>query len=119
MTTTTNISKLFDKWNAALQTKDPKIVLACYANTSILLPTLSNTVCDTPEKKCAYFETFCAKGPIGKIDESHIREYGSIAIHSGIYTFTFEDGSQATARFSFVYENELIIEHHSSLLPES
>ena len=119
MTTTTNISKLFDKWNAALQTKKPQEVLKCYAETSILLPTLSNDVCDTPEKKINYFETFCAKGPNGKIDESHIREYGSIAIHSGIYTFTFEDGSQATARFSFVYENELIIEHHSSLLPES
>ena len=113
-----NIAQLFDRWNKALGTKNPQEVLKCYHDQSVLLPTLSNEVCDNAEKKCAYFEKFCAKGPVGTIDISHIRLYGEVAIHSGIYTFTFEDGSAATARFTFVYQNDLIVEHHSSLLPE-
>ncbi|RAP31367.1 DUF4440 domain-containing protein [Candidatus Marinamargulisbacteria bacterium SCGC AG-414-C22] len=113
-----DISELFNQWNKALGTQDRHKVLALYAPYSILLPTLSNTVCDSPEKKINYFKKFCAKGPVDVINISHIRLYGKVAIHSGIYTFTFEDGSAATARFTFVYQNDLIVEHHSSLLPE-
>ena len=59
---------------------------------------------------------------MGNIDESNIRIFDYIAINSGIYTFSFKDGSSAQARFTFMYRknNEAwkIIEHHSSLLPE-
>jgi hypothetical protein len=36
------IAALFDRWNASLQTGDPKMVVANYAVKSILLPTVSN-----------------------------------------------------------------------------
>jgi len=110
---------LFDQWNSALKTQDPYKILALYAPDSILLPTLSNQVCDTPEKKLTYFKQFCAKGPVGTINESYIRHYDEVTIHSGIYTFSFSDQTSATARFTYVYQNFLILEHHSSLLPES
>tara|TARA_B100001113_G_C21035684_1_gene590030 strand:+ start:224 stop:580 length:357 start_codon:yes stop_codon:yes gene_type:complete len=113
------VLKLFDQWNTALKTQDPHQVLTCYASKSILLPTLSNQVCDTFEKKLAYFQSFCQKGPVGTIDVSYSRQYGDIVIHSGIYTFAFNDQSEATARFTYVYQDSLIIEHHSSLLPEN
>ena len=120
--TTLTVSSLFDQWNTAIKTKDPAQVLELYAPNAVLLPTLSNTVCDTPEKITTYFNHFLAKGPEGKIDDSHTRHLGDIAIHSGIYTFTFSDQSSATARFTYVYQhvdnNWKIIEHHSSLLPE-
>jgi uncharacterized protein (TIGR02246 family) len=83
------IAGLFDVWNKALQTQEPKEVSALYAPNAILLPTLSNTVRHTTEEREDYFEHFLAKGPSGVIDQSNIRTFGDLAIHSGIYTFTF------------------------------
>ena len=69
-----------------------------------------------------YFTHFLDKDPVGNIDESNIRSYGQLAINSGIYTFTFKDGTSVRARFTFVYYKQVdrwrIIEHHSSQMPE-
>ena len=112
----------FDIWNEALQTGNPDNVLKCYSSEAVLLPTLSNTICNTPEKIKTYFQSFLQKKPFGKINECHERVINNIATLSGIYTFTFGDQSSAQARFSFVYkkinEEWKIIEHHSSLMPE-
>jgi hypothetical protein len=51
-----------------------------------------------------------------------VRVFGQIAINSGIYTFSFNDGASVQARYTFVYrwngERWMIIEHHSSQMPE-
>ncbi|MEM6329854.1 MAG: SgcJ/EcaC family oxidoreductase [Planctomycetota bacterium] len=116
------IASLFDDWNAALQTKDPKQVAALYEPNAVLLPTLSNQVRHNHDEIEDYFVSFTAKGPVGQIDESNIRHFGQMAINSGVYTFSFEDGSSAQARFSFVYrwdgQRWMIAEHHSSQMPE-
>ena len=116
------IAALFDEWNTALQTRDPKQVAALYETNGILLPTLSNQVRHNHDEIEDYFVSFTAKGPVGSIDESNIRQFGQMAINSGVYTFTFEDGSSAQARFTFVYrwngERWMIAEHHSSQMPE-
>ena len=62
------IASLFDRWNSSLQTGDPKKVVANYAKTSILLPTVSNKPRLTPDEKEDYFEIFLQKKPVGKID---------------------------------------------------
>ena len=118
------IAGLFDVWNKALQTQEPKEVSALYAPNAILLPTLSNMVRHTTEEREDYFEHFLAKGPSGVIDQSNIRTFGDLAIHSGIYTFTFSTtGASVAARFTFVYAwngtKWQIMEHHSSLMPEA
>lgn len=116
------ITALFDEWNSALQTGDPKRVAALYESNAILLPTVSNKVRHNHEEIEDYFVHFLAKGPAGKIDEANIRTFGQLAINSGLYTFTFEDGVIVSARFTFVYrwngERWMIIEHHSSQMPE-
>ncbi len=116
------ITSLFNKWNNSLLTENPKEVIKLYTKDAILLPTLSNQVRHNHEEIEDYFVKFLSKSPQGKIDESNIRINDNIAINSGIYTFSFSDASTAQARFTFVYKlvnNEwLIIEHHSSLLPE-
>ena len=116
------ITELFEQWNQALQTGDPKVVAALYEPDAILLPTLSNQVRHNHPEIEDYFVHFLAKGPQGTINESNIRVEGSIAIHAGIYTFAFQDGSEAQARFTYAYRKSesgwKIIEHHSSLLPE-
>ena len=116
------ITKLFDEWNSALQTGNPKNVSALYETNAILLPTVSNKVRHNHEEIEDYFIHFLAKGPKGVINESNIRTFGNIAINSGIYTFTFSDGNSVQARFTYVYrwngQRWLIVEHHSSALPE-
>ena len=118
------ILKLFDQWNAALQTGDADEVVKQYAETAILEPTVSNLVRHNPREIRDYFVHFLAKGPSGKIDEANVRIYGGIAINSGVYTFRFRSGPVETvqARFTFVYQwiggRWLIVEHHSSAMPE-
>jgi len=117
-----DITALFDEWNNALQTGDPEQVAALYATNAILLPTMSNLVRHNHEEIKDYFVHFLQKGPVGVIDESNVRTFGQIAINSGIYTFSFKDKTSVQARFTFVYRRDgerwLIVEHHSSRMPE-
>ena len=117
------ILSLFDQWNAALQTGEPKKVTELYDHNAILLPTVSNKVRHNHEEIEDYFVHFLAKGPQGEIDEANVRIFGDLAINSGVYTFTFKDGSVVQARYTYVYQSKgqewKIIEHHSSAMPES
>ena len=118
----TTILSLFDDWNKALKTGEAKQVTSLYHENAILLPTVSNKVRHNHEEIEDYFVHFLAKGPNGKIDEANVRIFDQLAISSGLYTFSFNDGSAVQARFTFVYqkngENWEIVEHHSSQMPE-
>jgi uncharacterized protein (TIGR02246 family) len=116
------IAALFERWNRSLQTGDPQKVVANYAKKSILLPTMSNTPQLTPEAKEDYFAHFLQKKPVGTIDSRTIEIDCNTAIDAGLYTFTFGDGSQVKARYTYTYKwngkQWLITSHHSSALPE-
>ncbi|MBP6018412.1 MAG: DUF4440 domain-containing protein [Burkholderiaceae bacterium] len=117
------IADQFGLWNAALQTGQPQTVVARYSSDSVLLPTLSNTVRVTADAKVDYFKHFLEKHPVGTIDQRHIIIECNAAIDTGLYTFAFNDGSTAKARYTFTYrrdgKNWLITSHHSSLMPEA
>ena len=119
-----DILALFAQWNRSLATGDAAKVDANYARDAVLIPTLSNQIRNTPDERIAYFKTeFLPKKPSGKIDKHYLKCIGAIAINSGLYTFTFGDGTKASARYTFVYQKQrdgkwLIIEHHSSAMPE-
>ena len=121
-TTEKEIASLFEGWNAALATGKPEAVVARYANTSILLPTVSNVPRLTPESRRDYFEMFLKNKPQGKIDSRLIQIGCNSAIDAGIYTFTFGDGRKVQARFTYTYgwdgKQWLITSHHSSAMPE-
>lgn len=116
---------LFDRWNQSLQTGDPQQVVKNYADSSILLPTLSNKVRLSKDEKLDYFEHFLAKKPVGKIEVSDVELDCNTAFDAGIYNFTFGDGSVARARYTYTYKwfpkqkQWLITSHHSSLMPET
>ncbi len=116
------VAALFDRWNASLQTGDPQKVVANYTRKSVLLPTVSNQPRLTPEEKADYFEHFLEKKPVGKIDSRTIEIDCNTAIDAGLYTFTFGDGSQVKARYTYTYKWDgkqwLITTHHSSAMPE-
>ncbi|MGH8582407.1 MAG: SgcJ/EcaC family oxidoreductase [Gammaproteobacteria bacterium] len=118
------IERLFDQWNASLQTGNPAQVANHYASDAILLPTISNQVMHNREEIKGYFDRFLELKPRGVMDEQNIRIFGDIAINSGVYTFSLvRDGQPATmrARYTFVYrrigDRWFIIEHHSSAMP--
>lgn len=116
------ILALFSNWNEALQTGNPKEVVALYESDAILLPTISNQVRHNHEEIEDYFTQFLTQKPSGKINETNVRIFDHLAINSGVYTFSFGDESVVQARFTFVYkwngESWKIIEHHSSQMPE-
>lgn len=116
------IASLFDRWNNSLKTGDPKKVVANYATKSILLPTVSNQPRLTPAEREDYFVHFLEKKPVGKIDSRTIEVDCNTAIDAGLYTFTFGDGSQVKARYTYTYKwngkQWLITSHHSSAMPE-
>lgn len=118
------VAALFERWNDDLATGDPKKVVENYAESSLLLPTLSNRPRRTPEEKQDYFVHFLEKKPSGAVDERMIQIDCTTAVDAGIYTFSFADGSEVKARYTFTYKWDpqadqwLISSHHSSAMPE-
>jgi uncharacterized protein (TIGR02246 family) len=116
------VAALFDRWNASLRTGDPQKVVDNYAERSVLLPTLSNIPRLTPQAKVDYFVHFLSKKPVGTIDSRTVEIDCNSAIDAGLYTFRFNDGSEAHARYTFTYHwngsQWQITSHHSSLMPE-
>ena len=116
------ILALFQQWNNAIQTGEPKKAAALYAKNAVLLPTISNTVCQNHQDIETYFAIFMARKPIGKIDMADVRIFDQLATNTGVYTFSFKDGTCVKARFTFIYQlidnRWLISHHHSSQMPE-
>ena len=114
---------LFDQWNTALSTLNPDTVTALYADNAVLLPTVSNQVRHNHEEIMDYFVGFLQKSPQGVVDEFNVNILSDThATNSGVYTFTFGDGSKVSARFSYLYvasnDGWKILQHHSSAMPE-
>ena len=118
-----DVIALFEEWNGALATLDPDTVTAMYAADAVLLPTVSNQVRHNHGEIRDYFVNFLQKAPQGVINESNVHILSdSHATNSGVYTFTFGDGSAVTARFSYLYvateAGWKILQPHSSAMPE-
>ena len=120
------IQALFADWNTALATGDPQKVADRYAPNAVLLPTVSNQVRSTRAEIVDYFEHFLQSKPSGTILDSHVAVLDADdAIDAGTYRFALtKDGKPTTvdARYTFVYEKIdgkwLIVNHHSSAMPE-
>jgi len=123
VTSEPEIAALFDRWNRSLQTGDPNMVVANYAERSILLATVSNQPRVTPAEKEDYFHHFLQDGPSGTINLRFIELGCNSAVDAGLYTFTFaKTGVVVKARYTYTYHWDgaqwLITSHHSSAMPE-
>ncbi|MBE0661665.1 MAG: SgcJ/EcaC family oxidoreductase [Bacteroidales bacterium] len=119
------VHKLFQEWNNALQSKKTDQVLTLYAKEAILLPTLSPKVRHNHKEIGDYFDFFLSLSPSAEMKEENIRIFGDMAVNSGIYVFSVTQNAEIVeipVRFTFVYKkfdsNWLIVEHHSSALPK-
>lgn len=122
------IAGLFDRWNAALATGNAERVADLYARDGVLLPTVSNQVRASRAEIEDYFSHFLAAKPRGVINYRQVRLLDDdSAVDAGVYTFTLTNPDGGTrkvqARYTFVYEKRdgqwLIINHHSSAMPEA
>jgi uncharacterized protein (TIGR02246 family) len=126
--TTKQVGALFTQWAEALKTKNPDVVTPLYATNGVLLPTLSNTPRTNHAEMRAYFVDFLKNSPVPTINQTFVTVGCNWASNTGIYTFKLTDPKDpkktknTKARFSYVYEKIgdkwLIINHHSSLMPE-
>ena len=117
------VRDLFDLWNNALATGDPKKVAARYAKEAVLLPTVSDVPRTTKPAIIDYFTNFLKMKPQGVITDGNVLVGENWCEDAGVYEFTMgKDGSQVVARYSFVYVYEdgewKIAHHHSSAMPE-
>ena len=120
-------SAALQAWVEAFDSRDPKRIVAIYAPDAVLWGTTARTIATTPESIWGYFKD-SGQRPWTRvtIDSQHERVYGSVAIVSGAYTFSdVRDGVASNvrpARFTFVFRRDgerwLIVDHHSSRVPE-
>jgi len=123
--TDAEVARLFDRWNDSLGTLDPDKVVANYAATASLLPTVQNGPLVGRDAIRGYFVTFLADHPHGTINRRLITRGCNIVYDIGLYTFTYQGKPPTKARYTFIYEYEpdgktwLIVHHHSSKQPVS
>jgi uncharacterized protein (TIGR02246 family) len=122
------VKKSYEAWCSAIGTArgDASKIVKFYAPKALLLPTLSPKILVNADGGLnAYFVKLTSLPNIKcSTDRLITNMYGTVAINSGLYTFTFTDSHHATkslaARFTFVYEKTgdqwLIVNHHSSEL---
>ena len=121
------IKQQLQNWLDAVTAGQVPGVLALYAQDGVLVPTLSSHIRRTPAELEDYFEHFLAQSPEAHLLDWEGRQLGAIAVASGHYRFNMrqQNPPQAVdARFTFVWRQQsadqwLILEHHSSLNPDS
>src|ERR1700748_607064 len=107
-------------WGQALGEDDPEKVLPFYADDAVLWGTLSPTVRADRAALRDYFVTAFKVLPGLKVafGDQLIRVYGTAAVNTGYYTFSYMQKGEAKslpARYSFTYvqnnDRWLIVDH--------
>jgi hypothetical protein len=113
------------QWKAAVETGSVDKVMAMYDKEAIMFSVFAIKPLETPKELRGYYKKVVENPDISvKITESHPRQYGDIAINSGLYTLSYtQDGETVSipSRFTFAYILKggkwMIVDHHSSKVP--
>lgn len=120
------VDKASAQWATALSSNDPQKVTALYDDKAFLYATFANKI-NTRDGLIDYFKKIMQHPNLKvQFDQQNLRVYNNeTAINSGLYTFSYTDGNKTVsvpARYTFVYSLEpqgwLIVDHHSSILPD-
>jgi len=125
-----NIQPLLKEWLYYFNTHDIDSITAMYSDDAILLPTFE-LICINESQISTYFFNLLKKDRLKcdlVADFSNIQENPNgcvlspkTIVSNGVYIFSFyENGKLVTqrARYTFVFHNEFIITHHSSVDPK-
>jgi hypothetical protein len=114
------------RWIDAFNRKSTPDIVALYAADAVFFGTTSPVLRDAPALVQDYFKDLPALGSARiSLGEHRVQMLGTVAISTGFYSrVSMQDGREVRnpARFTFVYQKRgaqwLIINHHSSALPE-
>jgi uncharacterized protein (TIGR02246 family) len=110
------------QWVTSIGKSDPDLMLTLYAEDAILHGTGSPVVRVGHKLIREYFAGLTAKVEMSFVEPQHIRIFGDVAVNTGNYQTKIGDAAPIKLRYSFVYhkvgDKWLIIDHHSSRLPE-
>jgi len=125
--TVKDVEATTQQWIAAMNRKSTTDVVALYAKDAVFFGTTSPILRDTPALVNDYFKNLPNLGDSTMAMGDHrVQVFGDVAINTGFYIRTaLQNGKEvkSPARFTFVYQLRqgkwLIVEHHSSVLPEA
>ena len=111
------------RWIEGIGMGDPDYMVALYAEDGILHGTSSPVVRVGHTLIREYFAGLTGVSvAMNFVEPQHIRVYDDIAINTGNYETKIGDAAPVRLRYSFVYrkvgEEWLIVDHHSSRMPE-
>jgi|TARA_R110000822_G_scaffold259378_2_gene384524 hypothetical protein len=114
------IPKTLQIWAKSISKRNPRVMTSLYCKEAILLPTY-DTVLIGREKIEEYFIDFLNKEDLKcTIILNFTQNIGVSQVASGKYIFSFLDNGikkQVFARYTYVIQNGVIINHHSSVVP--
>jgi hypothetical protein len=119
------VNERLDNWKRQLSQSTPDnpapIVGTYDRQYGVLLPTCANGPLTKPETITDYFKSFLKDKPVAYFEKTIVGGVCGNAFASGIYTFKLNDGRGPTlrARFTYVFRQNLIMQHHSSLEPRT
>lgn len=109
-------------WIEGISMGDPDYMVALYAEDGILHGTGSPVVREGHALIREYFAGLTARVTMNFVEPQHIRIYGDVAVNTGNYETIIGENPPLKLRYSFVYhkvgDQWLIVDHHSSRLPE-
>ena len=114
-----------EAWANAINSHNVQQITALYDPHAFLYATFQNLISDQQGMN-KYFKKLVSHQNLKvKFIKEHIRLYGETAINSGLYDFSYDENSKpidVLARYTFVYtltpKGWLIVDHHSSILPD-
>lgn len=111
------------KWIESIGKLNPDLMVSLYAEDAILHGTSSPVVREGHALIREYLAGLTTQVVMNFVEPQHIRVYGDIAINTGNYETKIGDAAPVKLRYSFVYhkvgDQWLIVDHHSSRLPEA
>ncbi len=124
--------RVVDRWLAAFNASDLPAITALYAPDAHLWGTTASRLIAGPAGVRAYFERVFGLLPRPRmvLIERHGRGLGDVAVQSGRYDLELGPGRVLPARFTLVLQRRiaptnaasaawLIVEHHSSAVPDA
>ncbi len=109
-------------WVQGISKGDPDYMVALYDEHAILHGTVSPVVREGHALIREYFAALSSGPTMNFVEPQHIRIFGDVAVNTGNYETKIGNNAPVKLRYSFVYHKVggkwLIVDHHSSRMPE-
>jgi len=118
-----NFKQIIKNWRDKFNANDISI-LEVYSKDAVLLATFGEKIMRGRKEIAPYFKGLFEKKNLSVTFEKqvYINNLEDACVFSGEYTFQYSENDEIKkfkTRYSFVVENNYIVTHHSSLVPEN